>query len=71
MLGVELALCAHPENFPVIPGTILSLIKTRPFPHIPPLRIFFTYTDQQVHLRHIEIIQASDDSAPETARAAG
>lgn len=61
LLGVTMALCVHPEKCDVIPGTILSIIKTRPFPApggkgVPALRIFFTYTEQQVHLRYVELV---------------
>jgi hypothetical protein len=65
LVGVGIALARHPEHCPVIKGTVLSVIKTRPFPAIPALRVFFTYDDGEVHLRHVEIIQ---HGAPEPKR---
>ena len=55
--GVHSILVVHPELCPLIEGTVLSMIKTLEFPHVPPLRIFFTYTDDEVHLRHVEVIE--------------
>jgi hypothetical protein len=47
-------LARQPEIFPVIPGTSLSVAKTAVYPDAPALRIFFTYTDREVHLVTIE-----------------
>jgi hypothetical protein len=59
---VRLALRLHPERWPKIPNTVFSMLKTREFPNIPPLRIFFTYTDDEVHLRHVEVIQQGGEA---------
>lgn len=60
LIGVHVALCMRPEICIRIEGTVLSMIKTREFPGIPALRIFFTYTDEEVHLRHVEVIQGGE-----------
>ena len=64
LVGVTLALVQSPEHCPVVPGTVLSIVKTREFPDIPPLRIFFTYDEKEVHLRHVEQIQSAIESGP-------
>jgi hypothetical protein len=56
LVGVHQALCVEPAKCPVIEGTPLSMIKTRHFGKTPALRIFFTYTDNEVQLVHVEII---------------
>jgi hypothetical protein len=61
MAGVCVALATNPELFPKIPDTSLSLVKTRDFPSVPALRIFFTYNATDVHLHYIEIIQSGAD----------
>jgi len=65
LTGVTLALVQSPHDCPVIKGTVLSVIKTREFPNIPPLRIFFTYDQREVHLRHVEVIESAIGSGDE------
>ena len=65
LVGVTLALVTSPEHCPVVPGTVLSILKTREFPSIPPLRIFFTYDEKEVHLRYVELIQSAIELAAE------
>jgi len=43
--------------FPTIPGTSLSVAKTAVYPNAPALRIFFTYSDTEVHLLTIEFAE--------------
>lgn len=59
MLILEETLCKHPEAFPVVPGTKVSLCRTNEFvgmsfPSIPSLAVFFYYDDQYVHLISVE-----------------
>jgi hypothetical protein len=65
LVGITLALVQSPEHCPIVPGTVLSILKTREFPGIPPLRIFFTYDEKEVHLRHVELIQSAIELAAE------
>jgi hypothetical protein len=60
--AVTEAVATHPEKQPTIPGTVLSMVKTRTFPGVPALRIFFTYTEVEVHLLKVERI---DDESPD------
>ena len=46
-----------PENFPVVPGTKLRRIKVVGFPDVPPLAIFFSFTDTQVRIHSAELIE--------------
>lgn len=50
-------LAREPEIFPTVPGTSLSVAKTAVYPDAPALRIFFTYTDTEVHLMHVEFAE--------------
>ncbi len=52
--GLYFSLARQPEIFPKVPGTSLSLAKTAMYPDAPALRIFFTYSDTEVHLMAIE-----------------
>ena len=61
--GVAFALSRHPEVFPRVPGTQLSMVKTPVYPEAPSLRIFFTYTDDEVHLLMVEFCE--DDVPPQ------
>jgi hypothetical protein len=55
LLGVEQIISRNAERCPRMPGTILHLIKTDPFPGAPRLRIYFTIDDENhCTLRHIE-----------------
>ena len=59
LLGVQMALSNAPELFPLVPGTGnpgLRRLKLVGFPGVPPLSIFFTFTDEEVHLHAAEII---------------
>lgn len=62
LVGLHQALSQKPELSPRIPGTVLSIIKTKEFPDTPALRIFFTYTDAEVHLRHVEVIEQGGET---------
>jgi hypothetical protein len=44
--SAEWRVACHPEKCPKIPGTILRVVFTDPFPGIPPMRIFFSITDE-------------------------
>jgi hypothetical protein len=52
------SLTTIPERFPVVPGSDppLSRLKIVGYPKVPPLSIFFTYTDTLVQLQAAEII---------------
>jgi hypothetical protein len=67
--GVHWGLCVHPEICHKIPGTKFSVIKTIKFAKTPELRIFFTYTENQVHLHHVELIQDGTDQSSSSAAA--
>ena len=54
LLAVGFGLCREPERFPKVPGTCLSVIKCAVYPEAPSVRIFFTYTEDEVHLIMIE-----------------
>lgn len=54
---VHTALAAIPESFPVVPGTTLRRLKIVGYPDVPPLSIFFTYTDTEVHIKAAELIE--------------
>ena len=54
-----MTLLSHPEAFPVIKGTHISICLTNEFvgnsfPHIPPLSIYFHYDAQTVKILSIE-----------------
>ena len=51
------ALSRHPEQFPRVPGTQISIIKTPVYPNAPSLRIFFTYSEEEVHLLVVEFCE--------------
>jgi hypothetical protein len=57
MLSVEMFLAIRPGQPPCekIPGTMLSAIMTTKLPNAPALKIFFTFNDWQVQLRHVEL----------------
>ena len=58
LASVEWAIATNPEAFPQIPGTILRMIKTDPFPDAPPLRVFFSIDDDDhCTAQWIEIIE--------------
>jgi len=57
MEGVSFALSRHPEQFPRVPGTQISIIKTPVYPNAPSLRIFFTYSEEEVHLLVVEFCE--------------
>jgi hypothetical protein len=67
MVGITHALCVKPEECTVIAGTKLSLITTRGYGKVPPLRIFFTFNDKEVLLQHVEVIGGS--TAPQATSA--
>lgn len=53
-------LCAHPEMFPLLPGTRISLCKTNEFAgnsfvDIPSLAFYFHYDDEVVSVVSIEV----------------
>lgn len=59
MLAIEETLTSHPEAFPVIQGTKLSICKTNEFvgaefSEIPSLVIFFHYDDQHIYIIAVE-----------------
>jgi hypothetical protein len=60
LTGAYFALANGPENFPVVPGTSLSVLKTDVYPNAPALRIFFTYNIDEVHLITIEFTHEED-----------
>jgi hypothetical protein len=45
-----------PENFPVVPGTALRRIQVIGFPGVPPLSVFFSFTDTQIHIHSAELL---------------
>jgi hypothetical protein len=57
LAALYFALARRPEMFPAISGTSLSLAKTEFYPDAPALRIFFTYTDTEVHLLAVEFAE--------------
>ena len=59
MAGITFALARAPEEFGKVPGTQLFIAKTVVYEDAPALRIFFTYTDTEVHLLGVEF--AEDD----------
>jgi hypothetical protein len=42
----------HAEECPQIPGTILRVVFTDPFPGVPQMRIFFSITDEKSCTMH-------------------
>jgi hypothetical protein len=57
---LDVVLSAHPEMFPVIPGTRLSICKTNEFagasfPDIPSLALYFHYDDEHVFLIAVDL----------------
>jgi hypothetical protein len=50
LAGLYFSLARHPEAFPKIPDTSLSMARTAVYPDAPALRIFFTYSDTEVDL---------------------
>lgn len=65
MEGINDALAEHPQAFPVIPGTRVSLCKTNEFigitfSDVPSLAIYFHYDDDVVRI--ISIDEDSSDS---------
>ena len=52
--NLELALARRPEMFPAVPGTSLRAIVTAFYPNTPPLRIFYSFDDENVCLRSVE-----------------
>jgi hypothetical protein len=59
--GVEWAIAHHAERQTEVPGTTLRVIRTRPFPDIPPLRIYFQIDDADTcTLLAIEVIESPD-----------
>lgn len=66
--AVEWALALNAEHFPAVPGTRFRLVKTRPFPDIPPLRIFYTVDDEHTcTLRALEVIESLAQGEDDTA----
>jgi hypothetical protein len=55
------ALAREPQRCEKIDGTSVSVYKTVVYPDAPSVRIFFTYTEDEVHLLHIEFC---DDVTP-------
>jgi hypothetical protein len=56
--GAEWAIATKPEAFDLVPGTILRILKTDPWPDAPPLRIYFSIDDDTTcTLRWIEIVE--------------
>lgn len=62
MEAVTFGLSHDPARYPIIPGTMLHVIKTPVYPDAPSLRIFFTFDENEVHLIHAEFC---DDVSPE------
>lgn len=54
MEAVCFALSRSPDIYPKIPGTCLRVLKTVIYPDSPSLRIFFTFSHEEVHLLTIE-----------------
>jgi hypothetical protein len=56
---MQTALIRIPEQFPVVPGSDppISRLRIAGYPGVPPLSIFFTYTDTEVHFLSAEIIE--------------
>ena len=68
LMGIEWAVAARAEVFPLIPLTTLRMAKTRPFPDAPALRVFFTVDDAHYcTLQAVEVIgdPAGDEDYPE------
>jgi hypothetical protein len=60
--GVEWAVAHHAEQQAEVPGTLIRVIRTRPFPDIPPLRIYFRIDDETTcTLLVIEVIESPDN----------
>ena len=55
------ALSLIPYKFPRVPGTNLRRIKLVGFPGIPPLSVFFSFTDTTVNLIAAELIEFSEE----------
>jgi len=57
MNGISFSLCHSPENFPVVPGTQLSVIKTCMYDGVPAIRIYFSYNAERVLLLCLEFCE--------------
>lgn len=63
--GIDWAVTRGAHHFPVaFASSDVRVLKTVPLAHIPPLRVFFTFDDEKVWLRWIEIIK--EDDGPST-----
>lgn len=58
LAGLYFTLARIPEEFEQIQRTRISIVKTVSFASLPALRVFFTYTDDEVHLWGIEIAES-------------
>ena len=50
MEALGFALARHPEIFPSVFGTSLSVAKAVLYPNTPPVRILFAYNEERVSL---------------------
>jgi hypothetical protein len=62
-------LCAHPEMFPVLPGTRIRLCKTNEFAgnsfaDIPSLAFYFHYDDVFVYVISVEVNETESYGRP-------
>lgn len=62
LFGVAWAVARGPEQFPqALEKPDIRVIKTDPLAGIPRLRIFFTFDDDEVHLKWIEVIEEEEE----------
>ncbi|HVX91307.1 MAG TPA: hypothetical protein VHC20_06855 [Candidatus Paceibacterota bacterium] len=63
LTGVKWALASNPEAYDVVRGLVdIRLVKTRPFPGAPMLRIWFRI-DEDGHHVHLEDVEAIESEA--------
>ena len=64
LFAVTWALSRHPEHFEKVPGTkTLHRVLTDPFPDMPSLRIWYTFSDKEVTLLSIELAEEGNTNA--------
>src|ERR1700733_9962143 len=57
IFGATFSLAREPELCHKVPGTAIRIYKTAVDPDAPSVRIFFTLTDDEVRLLHVEFCE--------------
>lgn len=57
LAGAAFGVSHAPENYPIVPGTVLRVLETVTYPNAPSIRIFFTFDDEEVHFLHVEFCE--------------